>query len=91
MIINDFPDSPYGVAMRDPQYIERLKAMDADQESLYDRALDDYFNNRNTAVHQAYEYIEKTYPLSTLMLKFMFINALALVTELNTQEFIIIY
>lgn len=87
MIINDFPDSPYGVAMRDPQYIERLKAMDADQESLYDRALDDYFNNRNTAVHQAYEYMEKTYPLSKLMPKFMFINALAYVTEHKPREF----
>ena len=83
MIINDFPDSPYGVAMRDPQYIERLKAM----ESLYDRALDDYFNNRNTAVHQAYEYMEKTYPLSKLMPKFMFINALAYVTEHKPREF----
>lgn len=87
MIINDFPDSPYGVAMRDPQYIERLKAMDVDQESLYDRALDDYFNNRNTAVHQAYEYMEKTYPLSKLMPKFMFINALAYVTEHKPREF----
>ena len=47
MIINDFPDSPYGVAMRDPQYIERLKAMDADQESLYDRALDDYLDRKS--------------------------------------------
>ena len=87
MIINNFPDSPYGVAMRDPQYIERLKAMDANQESLYDQALDDYFNNRNAAVHQAYEYMEKTYPLSKLMPKFMFINALAYVTEHKPQEF----
>lgn len=87
MIINNFSDSPYGVAMRDPQYIERLKAMDANQESLYDQALDDYFNNRNAAVHQAYEYMEKTYPLSKLMPKFMFINALAYVTEHKPQEF----
>ncbi len=87
MIINNFPDSPYGVAMRDPQYIERLKAMDANQESLYDQALDDYFNNRNAAEHQAYEYMEKTYPLSKLMPKFMFINALAYVTEHKPQEF----
>ncbi|MDE5642288.1 MAG: tetratricopeptide repeat protein [Muribaculaceae bacterium] len=86
-IIEDFPDSPYGTAMRDPQYIEHLKAMDAEQERLYDEALDDYFNNRNQAVHKAYEHMEKTYPLSKLMPKFMFINALAYVTERKPEEF----
>ncbi|MDE6098133.1 MAG: tetratricopeptide repeat protein [Muribaculaceae bacterium] len=87
MIIDNFPDSPYGNAMRDPQYIERLKAMDAEQEKLYAQALDDYFSNHNSKVHQAYEYMEKNYPLSKLMPKFMFINALAYVTEHKPQEF----
>lgn len=87
LIVTDFADSPYGNAMRDPQYIERLKAMDAEQERLYDQALDDYFNNRNAAVHAAYEHISTTYPLSKIMPKFMFINALAYVTEHKPQEF----
>ena len=86
-ILSDFPDSKYGLAMADPNYLKNLREMDARQEELYARAYDDYLENRNDRVHQAYNDMMRDYPLSKLMPKFMFLHALAYVTENKPEEF----
>lgn len=87
LIISEFPDSKYASAMRDPHYLENLRAMPARQEELYARTYDDYLNNRNGAVHRAYNEMMEKYPLSKIMPKFMFLHALAYVTENRPDEF----
>lgn len=87
MILSDFADSKYGLALRDPNYIEHLKKMDSVQEELYERAFDDYMANRNDQVHAARAQMEDTYPMSPLLPKFMFLDALAYVTEKKPEEF----
>ncbi len=86
-IIAEFPDSKYGVAMKDPAYLSKLRGMEQEQESLYERAYDDYLADRNGAVHSVYARMERDYPLSPLMPKFMFLHALAYVTENKPTEF----
>ncbi|MDE6317041.1 MAG: hypothetical protein K2L73_01410, partial [Muribaculaceae bacterium] len=87
LIVNDFADSPYGQAMRDPRYIENLREMDARQDALYEAAYQAYINNNNAAVHRAYEEMSYDFPMSKLMPKFMFINALSYVTENKPEQF----
>lgn len=87
LIVNDFADSPYGRAMRDPRYIDNLRLMDARQDELYEAAYQAYLNNDNAAVHHAYDEMSRDFPMSKLMPKFMFINALAYVTEKKPAEF----
>lgn len=87
LILSDFPESKYGMAMRDPNYLENLKRMNLVQEELYDQAYTAYLNNDNAIVHQAYADMMRTYPLSKIMPKFMFIDALAYVTERNPEKF----
>ncbi|MDE6694051.1 MAG: tetratricopeptide repeat protein, partial [Muribaculaceae bacterium] len=87
LILSDFADSKYGMALRDPNYIEHLKKMDQVQEELYEQAFDDYMANRNPEVHAAFSRMEETYPMSPLMPKFMFLDALAYVTEKKPDEF----
>lgn len=87
LILKEFADSPYGQAMQDPDYLENLKAMDANQQALYDRTYDAYMNNDNHEVHKCYEEMRQKYPLSKIMPKFMFLEALAYVTERKTEEF----
>ena len=87
MILNEFADSKYGKAMEDPNYLENLKRMNLVQEELFDQAYTAYLNNDNLTVHQAYMEMMKTYPLSKIMPKFMFIDALAYVTENNPEKF----
>lgn len=87
LIINQFPESNYGIAMQDPNYLDNLKTMNIRQEELYTQAYNAYLNNNNKAVHEAYEYMTKEYPLSRIIPKFMFLHALAYVTEKDSENF----
>ncbi len=87
LILNEFADSPYGLALKDPNYIDNLRNMDAFQQRLYESTYEDYLNNRNDRVHAAYDQMMEKYPLSKIMPKFMFLHALAYVTENKSDEF----
>lgn len=87
LILEHFPESGYGIAMRDPNYFDNLKMMNTHQETLYATAYDDYLNNRNQEVHDAYKYMTEKFPLSRIMPKFMFLHALAFVTENDSEQF----
>lgn len=87
IIVSEFPDSPYGIAMRDPNYIENLKVMEEREEQIYADAYNAYLENKNKDVHAAYEMMQEQYATSKLMPKFMFIDALAYVTENNPDLF----
>lgn len=87
MILSEFADSKYGQAMQDPNYLENLRNMEKVQERMYEQAYDNYLNNNNAAVHEAYAEMMRKYPLSKLMPKFMFIDALSYVTEKNYDKF----
>ncbi len=87
LILEQFPESGYGVAMRDPNYFDNLKMMNTHQETLYATAYDNYLNNRNQEVHDAYKYMTEKFPLSRIMPKFMFLHALAFVTENDSEQF----
>lgn len=86
-ILAEFPDSKFGHAMRDSMYIDCLKEMEKSQEDLYVRTYDDYLADRNGEVHKAYRMMSEKYPMSPLMPKFMFLHALAFVTEDKPAEF----
>ncbi len=87
LLLNNFPESKYGMALRDPDYLEKLKTMDERQEQLYEQTYDDYINNRNERVHDAFEQMQTEYPTSPIMPKFMFLHALAYVTEKRPDDF----
>lgn len=87
LILSDFADSKYGVALQDPNYVENLKRMPADQERMYAAAYEAYINDQNGAVHSAYDEMMHKYPISDIMPKFMFLHALAYVTENKPEEF----
>lgn len=87
MILSDFPDSPYGQAMKDPDYFENLRKMNTVQQELYDEAYEAYLNNSNVRVHALTEEMERDYPLSRVLPKFVFIDALAYLTEKDNDKF----
>ena len=87
LIIAEFPDSKYGIAMRDPDYIGNLRRMMEMEDKLYDQALEAYFNNDNSTVHSTYATVQKDFAMSKLMPKFMFLEALAHVTDHNAEGF----
>ena len=86
-ILADFPDSPYGKAMLDPDYFNKLREMHARQESLYEDAYAAYLDNKNQRVHTITEEMERDYPLSKILPKFVFIDALSYLTQGNNEKF----
>ncbi|WP_304644509.1 tetratricopeptide repeat protein [uncultured Duncaniella sp.] len=87
LILRDFPESNFAKAMSDPNYIENLRSMFARQEQLYEDAYASYLADNNAKVHEAYSRMKEEYPLSPLMPKFMFLEALAYVTDNKPDEF----
>ena len=86
-ILVNFPESKYGMAMQDPNYLENLKNMNKDQEMMYEAAYDNYLANNHNAVHEAYAEMMRKYPLSKIMPKFMFIDALSYLTQKDHEKF----
>ncbi|MDE5808007.1 MAG: tetratricopeptide repeat protein [Muribaculaceae bacterium] len=86
-IIEDFPDSPYGQAMLDPEYFDNLRRMNSVQEEEYRKAYDAYLGNNNAAVHRITSDMERLYPLSDILPKFVFIDALSYLTEKDNDKF----
>ena len=87
LILTEFPESQLGQAMRNPDYLENLKVMDSRQEQLYEQTWQAYLDNRNAEVQEAYRTMQRDYPLSKIMPKFMFLDALTYVTENKPEEF----
>ena len=87
LIVTDFADSKYGMALQDPNYFDNLKNMNRDQENMYAAAYANYLANNNDAVHEAYAEMMRKYPLSKIMPKFMFIDALSYVTQHQYDKF----
>lgn len=87
LILSEFPDSKYGMALRDPDYIGSLRRMAENENRYYDQALEAYLDNNNARVHEIYAKVSNDFPLSKLMPKFMFLEALTCVTDHKPEEF----
>lgn len=87
LIISEFPESGYGKAMTDPDYFQKLREMNQIQEEMYAKAYDAYLDNKNTTVHTLTADMERDYPLSRILPKFVFIDALSYLTEGDNAKF----
>ena len=72
--------------MLDPQYFDNLRKMNDVQEKIYSRAYEAYLGDDNAAVHRLTAEMERDYPLSKILPKFVFIDALSYLTEENTEK-----
>lgn len=77
-IIDSFPDSKYAAMLSQPNYIEHAQAMLDMQDSLYSATYIAYTKGDLVTVHNNYQYMSDTYPLSSLMPKFTFLHTMAI-------------
>ena len=87
LILTEFPESAYGKAMADPNYFTNLRRMHQIQEELYQDTYDAYLANENDKVRRLTSQMEKDYPLSPLLPKFVFLDALSYVADGDTENF----
>lgn len=86
-ILAGYADSEYGKALSDPNFLEKRRTEGAMQDSLYRRTYDAYLANENTTVHSNVDYIRNEYPLSEIMHKFMFLDAMAYIGDKDFDKF----
>lgn len=87
LILSDFADSEQGIALRNPNYLAALASMHEQQEKIYARTYADFLDNNNYALHQRVDSVKREFPMTPLMPKFMFLEALTYVTENNAEKF----
>jgi len=86
-LINGFPESNYAVAIADPNYEHNIRSMDRVQDSIYQATYNGYLAEEISTVRRNYNMVKETYPLASLMPKFMFLNALTFVQEGDPEGF----
>ena len=86
-LISTFPESDYAVAIADPNYEYNIRMMDSVQDSTYEATYNHYLTGDTSAVRRNYEHFSNTYPLSVLIPKFMFLNALTYVQAGDAESF----
>ena len=86
-ILTEFADSKYAQAMKDANYLENIKNMEVEQDSLYRTIYETFIAGDNSGVHAQYNSFTEKYPLSKLMPKFMLVNSLAYVNEGDIDNF----
>lgn len=87
LIVKEFPDTPLGTAMAADGYFDRLCRAAETEERRYAEIYTAYLENRNDSVHRVFSEFSGNYSMSPLMPKFMFVDALAYVTENNPEMF----
>jgi tetratricopeptide (TPR) repeat protein len=86
-LIAAFPESDYATAIADPNYEYNIRMMDRVQDSLYTTAYAAYLDGDTATVRRSGKSFGNTYPLSPLIPKFMFLNALTYVQAGDVDGF----
>ena len=88
-IIATFPESNEAYIVSQPDYFHRLQRMAQEQDSLYEHTYQAYTQNNFAAVKTNKLYAEENYPLSPLMPRFLFLNAIAVAKTDGQPAFIV--
>lgn len=76
-IVTKYPDSKQAQIVSDPQYFARLREMAAEQDSVYEATYNAFRAGEFSTVKANTQHAEQNYPLSPLMPRFLFLNAVA--------------
>lgn len=87
LILSDFAESEQGLALRDPRYIDNLREMASRQEAIYDGAYEAFLDENGPAVRAAAAEMAEKYPMSPVLPKMMFLDALTYVNEQQADSF----
>ena len=77
-ILTECSDSKFAVMLRDPNYAQKMAEMLLAQDSIYEATYLAYSKGDFASVRRNYNYVLQNFPLSELLPKFTFLNALTI-------------
>ena len=86
-LVTDFPTTKYHKILSQPDYNLRIERMAREQDSIYTLTYRAYNASDFETVNKNVAYIQKNYPLATLMPKFLFLNALSVGKKEPQEKF----
>jgi tetratricopeptide (TPR) repeat protein len=86
-LITDYPNTKYNKILSQPDYNERLERMYHEQDSVYSLTYKAYNASDFETVFKNVAYIQKNFPLASLMPKFLFLNALSIGKRDSQEKF----
>lgn len=86
-LMTEFPDSKYQKILSQPDYAARQERMYKEQDSIYSITYKAFSESKFDTVFNNVAYIQHNYPLSTLMPKFLFLNALSIGKRDPSEKF----
>ncbi|MCQ2348379.1 MAG: hypothetical protein MJZ65_04235 [Paludibacteraceae bacterium] len=87
-ILTRYPESAQAKIVADPNYFESLQRMANEQDSLYEATYQAYRKNAYATVKVNKVYADTNYPLSPLMPRLLFLNAIATAKTDGQQPFV---
>lgn len=87
MIVASFPDSPLASELADGNHLQRLRTMHKEEEGRYEAAYDAYLADENGKLHDLVKQMEHDYPTSTLMPRFVLLDALSAASQGDETRF----
>ena len=86
-MLGKFPDCRQTQILQHPDYAQRMLRMQMEQDSLYIATYKAYLKSDYATVTANKQYAEEAYPMSKLMPRFYFLNALAIAKTQTPQLF----
>ena len=87
-IIRLFPESQEAYIVSQPDYFERLRKMSVEQDAIYGNTYYAYRASNYFEVKQNKQYVEENYPLTPLMPRFLFLNAISVAKTDGQDAFV---
>lgn len=78
ILLTDYPNSKYAKILSQPDFKTKLEKMKDVQDSLYERTYAAFLNGKFDEVKTNTAYMEANYPVSSIMPKFLLLNALSI-------------
>lgn len=77
-LLSEYPDSKYAKILSQPDFRAKLESMQQIQDSLYQMTYAAFLDGKFDTVKVNTAYMEKNFPVSSLMPKFLLLNALSI-------------
>lgn len=77
-LVTEFPESRYAQILSQPDFRFKLERMQIEQDSLYELTYKEFLAGNFEAVSNNTTYMEKNYPVSPLMPKFLLLQSLSI-------------
>lgn len=86
-LLSEFPAGDYAITLSDPNYEWNMRNLKRLENELYESTYQAYLASNTRAVQDNYTTVKEKYPLSELMPKFMFLNALTYAQIADAENF----